>query len=151
MKLSPEERKIIRHLQSDLGVEASPFASLARRTGLAEKDFLRGALTLRRRGVIRRFGAILRHQKAGVHGNAMVVWKVREEEVPRVGGSCPLFRRSPIVTSGRLLRNGRIICIRCSTGRMKYTVAFWPEKSPRRRASGNIASSSRNASTKNQA
>jgi DNA-binding Lrp family transcriptional regulator len=31
-------------------------------------------------------GAILRHQRAGYRGNAMVVWKVPEEQIPRVTG-----------------------------------------------------------------
>jgi DNA-binding Lrp family transcriptional regulator len=34
--------------------------------------------------MIRRFGAILRHQQAGYRGNAMAVWKVEEDQILRV-------------------------------------------------------------------
>ena len=85
MQLSAEDKKVVRILEGNVGVEVTPFAPLARRARLPEEVFLRRVRALKRLGVIRRFGAILRHNEAGVHGNAMVVWKVPEKEVGRIG------------------------------------------------------------------
>ncbi|MDH4266446.1 MAG: Lrp/AsnC family transcriptional regulator, partial [Deltaproteobacteria bacterium] len=48
------------------------------------KEVLKRVRRFIRRGRIRRFGAILRHQKAGYQGNAMVVWKVPENQISRI-------------------------------------------------------------------
>ncbi|MGD0627339.1 MAG: Lrp/AsnC family transcriptional regulator [Thermodesulfobacteriota bacterium] len=84
MKLSAADKKLIRQIQGDLPVSPTPFAPLAQQVGLEEKEFLKRVHSFMRRGMIRRFGAILRHQKAGYRGNAMVVWKVREDQIQRV-------------------------------------------------------------------
>ncbi len=85
MRLSVEDKKIIRALQGNVAVELRPYASPSRRAGLSEEVFLRRARMLKRQGVIRRFGAILRHKEAGVQGNAMAVWEVPERETGRIG------------------------------------------------------------------
>ncbi|MBP1715721.1 MAG: transcriptional regulator [Deltaproteobacteria bacterium] len=41
--------------------------------------------------MIRRFGAILRHQIAGYRGNAMAVWSVPEEEIDRISRTMTSF------------------------------------------------------------
>ena len=91
MQLSAEDKKIVRILEGDVGVEPAPFAPLARRAGLPEEVFLRRVRALKRRGVIRRFGAILRHKEAGVQGNVMAVWRVPEGEIGRIGGIMASF------------------------------------------------------------
>jgi len=85
MKPTGEDKRLIRQIQGDLPISPTPFAPLAQQVGLEEKNFLERVHHLMRRGMIRRFGAILRHQKAGYRGNAMVVWKVEEDQVQRVG------------------------------------------------------------------
>ncbi len=84
MKLSTEDKRLIRQIQGNLPISPTPFAPLAQKAGLEEKKFLGRVHSLMRRGMIRRFGAILRHQKAGYQGNAMVVWKVGEDQIQRV-------------------------------------------------------------------
>jgi len=91
VQLTVEDKKLIRQIQGDLPICSTPFDPLARQLGLEKKEFLKRVRNLVRRGMIRRFGAILRHQKAGYQGNAMVVWKVREEQVPRVSRAMALF------------------------------------------------------------
>jgi DNA-binding Lrp family transcriptional regulator len=91
MKLSAEDKKLIRQIQGDLPLSLTPFAPLALRAGWEEKEFLQRVRFLVRRGIIRRFGAILRHQKAGYQGNAMVVWRVREDQIQRVSRTMASF------------------------------------------------------------
>jgi DNA-binding Lrp family transcriptional regulator len=82
--ISPEDKKIIRLIQGDLPVSPSPFAPLAQKVGMDEKEFLKRIRTFIRQGMIRRFGAILRHQIAGYRGNAMAVWYVPDDQVAQV-------------------------------------------------------------------
>jgi DNA-binding Lrp family transcriptional regulator len=84
VQLTTDDKKLIRQIQGDLPISPTPFESLARQLHLEEKEFLKRIHNLIRRGMIRRFGAILRHQRAGFQGNAMVVWKVPEDQIPRV-------------------------------------------------------------------
>ncbi|MBW1715510.1 MAG: Lrp/AsnC family transcriptional regulator [Deltaproteobacteria bacterium] len=79
------EKKIIRYLQEDLPVTPKPFASLADKIGIKEEDLLEKIQLLKEKGVLRRFGATLRHQLAGFHSNAMVAWRVPEDKVKKSG------------------------------------------------------------------
>ena len=46
-----------------------------------------------KRGVIRRFGATLRHQKTGFTANAMVAWQVKEDRIEEVGEKMASFHQ----------------------------------------------------------
>ncbi len=85
MRLSAKDKKLIRQIQGDLPVSPTPFKDLSQKLGWEEEELLRKVKDLQRRGLIRRFGAILRHQIAGYRGNAMAVWRVSKEQIPQVG------------------------------------------------------------------
>jgi DNA-binding Lrp family transcriptional regulator len=91
LKLSPQDKKLLGQIQGDLPLVLTPFESAARRAGWDEKRLLHRINVFIRRGMIRRFGAILRHQKAGFRGNAMVVWRVPEDRVSQVGQAMASF------------------------------------------------------------
>ena len=91
VQLTADDKKLIRQIQGDLPISPTPFQPLARPLGLEEKEFLNRVRHLIRRRIIRRFGAILRHQKAGYRGNAMVVWKVPEYRIPQVSRAMASF------------------------------------------------------------
>ncbi len=83
--VTEEQRQVLRALQSDLSCEARPFRELAGKVGLTEARFLEVARELKRSGIIRRFGALVAPGRAGLAANALVVWRVSEGEVGRVG------------------------------------------------------------------
>jgi DNA-binding Lrp family transcriptional regulator len=83
--LTDLEKKIIAAIQGDMPVVARPYDHIARQLGIAEEQLLHTLKDLVGRGVIRRFGATLRHQKSGFKANAMTAWKVAEERVDEVG------------------------------------------------------------------
>ena len=70
------EQQVLAMLQDDLPDSATPFADIAAACGTTEEHVLELAARLKASGVIRRFGATLRHQKAGYGHNAMVAWLV---------------------------------------------------------------------------
>jgi len=83
--LTDTEKKIISLIQDDLPVHPRPYLILAEKLGIGEEELMDTIRSMIQRGLIRRFGATLRHQNAGLKYNAMVVWNVPEEKVEEVG------------------------------------------------------------------
>ena len=85
--------RVVKELQGDLPAVSRPYLAVVERTGLSEQEVISVLDELREKGMLKRIGAVLRHQKAGYDANAMVVWKVPEEDMDRVGSlmaACPL-------------------------------------------------------------
>jgi siroheme decarboxylase len=87
------EKKIIALLQGDIPVVERPFLEMARKLGITEDEFLDVVQDLNARGLIRRFGATLKHQKSGFKANAMVAWKVDENQVEKTGAIMAGFQQ----------------------------------------------------------
>ncbi|MGD8228198.1 MAG: Lrp/AsnC family transcriptional regulator [Desulfobacteraceae bacterium] len=86
------DKKIIGLIQGDLPLDPRPFAVMAEKIGISEAEFVDRVRFLKERGVIRRFGATLRHQEAGFSSNAMIAWVVPEHEVDKAGETMAKFR-----------------------------------------------------------
>lgn len=70
----------------------TPYADAAKTVGISEEELLARVRRMKEKGILRRFGATLRHQKVGYLANAMSAWVVPEdrlEEVGRILASCP--------------------------------------------------------------
>ena len=83
--LTDLDKAILRRVQDNLPDSATPYADIAAEVGTDEAhviDLLRRMVDT---GEIRRFGATLKHQKAGFGANVMVAWYVPEEDVDRIG------------------------------------------------------------------
>jgi DNA-binding Lrp family transcriptional regulator len=87
------EKKIIALIQGDMPVEARPYAAIAKTIGTDEKTVLSVVQDLVDRGIIRRFGATLRHQKSGFTANAMVAWQVDEFRAEAAGKVMACFEQ----------------------------------------------------------
>jgi siroheme decarboxylase len=79
------DRRILAILQGDLNENPEPYAAIALELGLDEDEVIERVLRMKADGVIRRFGAMIRHIEAGIGFNAMVVWKVTPERIEEVG------------------------------------------------------------------
>ena len=91
--LTELEKKIIASIQGDIAVSERPYLDMARELGVSEETLLETLNDLCKRGVIRRFGATLRHQKTGFTANAMVAWQVNEDRIEDVGEKMASFRQ----------------------------------------------------------
>ncbi len=91
--LTELEKKIIASIQEDMPISERPYAAIAEKLAITESELLDKLQDLSRRGVIRRFGATLRHQRAGFNANAMVAWKVDEDRIQEVGQKMASFRQ----------------------------------------------------------
>jgi DNA-binding Lrp family transcriptional regulator len=86
------EKRIIASIQGDMPVVERPYRRIAADLGIEEQQLLDVLQRLVRRGVIRRFGATLRHQKSGFSANAMTAWRVDEERMDAVGAIMASFK-----------------------------------------------------------
>jgi siroheme decarboxylase len=83
--LTLEEKEILQALQGDIPLTSHPFAALGTGLNLSDDDVIQIIRRLADRGILRKFGAILRHRQAGFTQNAMVVWSVPEQRVESAG------------------------------------------------------------------
>lgn len=89
--LTEIEKKVIALIQGDIPVTSRPYLELAEKIGITEDVFITTLAGLKEKGVIRRYGATLRHQKSGYTANAMVAWQVDEARVDEVGDKMATF------------------------------------------------------------
>jgi len=101
--LSDRQKALVRALQDGLPVEHEPFAEAARQTGWTVPQILEQIREWLAEGVVRRFGAVLRHRQAGVRAGGMAVFKVDDEDIDAAGGALAAhaevthcYRRPPL-------------------------------------------------------
>lgn len=94
IKMGPTDRELLRILQSGLPLVPRPFTEVATKLGMGEGEVLSRIKTLLDKGVIRRFGVVVHHRKAGITANAMVVWKVPQAKVEKVGRRMAQFKEA---------------------------------------------------------
>jgi DNA-binding Lrp family transcriptional regulator len=85
-------KKILKLIQQDIPLDKRPFKSLGEEVHVSEEEVLKTIRSLIKNGIMRKFGAILRHQKAGFTDNAMVVWAVPSDKCETVGQTLASFR-----------------------------------------------------------
>ena len=94
--LSEKDKNLIHLLQESLPLVSRPYAALAEKVGMSEREVLERAAAWAQAGIIRRFGATVRHQRMGYSANCMVVWPVTDpDEADRLGA---MFAGFPEVT-----------------------------------------------------
>ena len=85
MDVTPSERALLAALADGLPLKPRPFAALGARLGVTEAEALDALRALRDRGVVRRFGVVVRHHELGYRASAMVVWDVPDAAVDAAG------------------------------------------------------------------
>lgn len=83
--IKPSEIEIIKTLQKGLPLVSRPFKEIGRQLDLSEEEVLEIIKSLQNRGLIRRFGATVKHQRLGYRANAMAAWKVPKDKVVDIG------------------------------------------------------------------
>lgn len=83
--MTDKERIVARQVQGDIPLGKRPFEDMAREIGMSEGEVIDILKGLQEQGIMRRFGAVLRHTRAGFSENALVVWAVPEEQCEEIG------------------------------------------------------------------
>jgi len=89
--LSPTDRALINELQQDLPLVERPFDGLSARLDMDIARLLDRLRYLNQRGIMRRFGAAIRHQSIGFVANAMTCWTVPQDMVETVSRKLSAF------------------------------------------------------------
>jgi DNA-binding Lrp family transcriptional regulator len=95
MRKTRLEKMVLGVLLNGVPIASRPYRRMAKELGVSEEDFLKTAQDLCRRGVVRRFGAAIRHGRAGVAANAMAAWRVEDRLADSTG---ELFAALPQVS-----------------------------------------------------
>jgi len=85
MNFTETEYAILRVVQRDLPDTLTPYAAIGETVGTDEAVVLDLLRRMKSKGAIRRFGASVKHQKAGFTHNAMVAWIVAPAQMDEVG------------------------------------------------------------------
>jgi siroheme decarboxylase len=80
-----ETERVLSKVPADFPLVERPYDVLGERAGLSGDELIEALLRLKEKGVIRRVAAILYHRRASYTHNAMVVWKVSEDEIEEMG------------------------------------------------------------------
>jgi DNA-binding Lrp family transcriptional regulator len=83
--LSETEMKLVAAIQGGLPLVSRPFAAIAAKIDMSEKEVIEHLANWQADGTIRRMGVIVRHHELGYRANAMVVWNIPDERVQEVG------------------------------------------------------------------
>ena len=83
-KFEPLQMMILDFVEDDLPLVSRPFEELAGKIGVPEEKIVEEVKRLMDSGVIRRFGAIVKHTRVGFKENAMVVWKMKEDQIVEI-------------------------------------------------------------------
>ncbi|MBZ0217866.1 MAG: hypothetical protein K8F25_15010 [Fimbriimonadaceae bacterium] len=83
-RVSDRDQSLLRAIQDGLPLVERPYQAVGQQIGMSEGDVIAALQKLIERGVIKRFGLIVRHHELGYNANAMVVWNVDDSEVDEV-------------------------------------------------------------------
>ncbi|MCP4708653.1 MAG: Lrp/AsnC family transcriptional regulator [Planctomycetes bacterium] len=83
--IGEEQKELIRELQKDLPLMVEPFDQIAAAVDSDVEKVLDQVKQWKSAGLIRRFGARVRHAKAGFTANGMVVFEIEPERMDEVG------------------------------------------------------------------
>ncbi|MGI6119794.1 MAG: Lrp/AsnC family transcriptional regulator [Desulfosporosinus sp.] len=91
-ELRKEDIALVKVLQANLPDSLTPYSVLAENLHWSVEDVISGTMRLKEAKVMRRFGAVLRHQKAGFVANTMGVWQVEPEQAAQAGKIMASFK-----------------------------------------------------------
>ena len=94
-KQALSEQALRKVLQEGLPIVARPYHHIAQQLGTNEQAVIEKIAELKQRGLIKRFGMILRHHELGYTANCMVVWDIPNQNVDSIA---QLLSAEPAVT-----------------------------------------------------
>jgi len=78
------DKKIIRKLQEEIPITATPYKDMAIELNIDEDELINKIKKYNKAGILKRVAGILHHRKVGFKANAMVVWKVNKKDVDSI-------------------------------------------------------------------
>ncbi|HPP05884.1 MAG TPA: hypothetical protein PLW88_00835 [Syntrophorhabdaceae bacterium] len=85
------DREFLKNIPEDFPLTIDPYDELAKKCAMNTDDLIERLDALKKAGTIRRIAAVLYHRNVSYTYNAMVVWRVEEDEVDEIGKKMALF------------------------------------------------------------
>ena len=83
--LDERQKQLVRLLQKGLPLVTEPFSEMAKEVDFSAEEIVQQITDWLDAGLIRRFGAVVRHQKLGFGANGMAVFEVAEDGINAIG------------------------------------------------------------------
>jgi len=83
--LDARDLALLQAIEDGLPLVSRPFAQLSTQLDISEGEVIARLWLLQGRGIIKRFGVVVRHHELGYRANAMVVWDIPDERVREIG------------------------------------------------------------------
>ncbi|HVN95466.1 MAG TPA: hypothetical protein VMT62_03480 [Syntrophorhabdaceae bacterium] len=78
-------KSVLADIPSEFPLTGRPYREMAKAMGMEEKELILRLNDLKASGKVRRIAAVLNHRKVSYTHNAMVVWRVDQSEIERIG------------------------------------------------------------------
>ena len=79
-----DDREILLEVQDGIPLVREPFAEASETLGISQEALVERLRGMKEDGTIRRFAPNINQRKIGITANAVIVWRVPEEDMPRV-------------------------------------------------------------------
>ncbi|MBA7543276.1 hypothetical protein ES705_35606 [subsurface metagenome] len=86
------DQTILRITQERIPLVKEPFGKIAKGIGISHAEVITRIKRLINKGVIKRLGISVNQRKVGIVANAVVAWKVPQEQVERVGNTLSAYK-----------------------------------------------------------
>ncbi len=83
-KFSEFDKKVVKALQEPLNLKEEPFKEIAELLNTSEDRLIEWIKSMKKKGALRRFGALLKHDRVGYRINVMVAWRVESNRIQEV-------------------------------------------------------------------
>lgn len=84
-EMDDTDRAILRITQDRIPLVDEPFGEIAKEVGISHNEVITRLKRLIKKGIIKRVGISVNQRKIGIVANAVVAWKVPQNQVERVG------------------------------------------------------------------
>ncbi len=90
----PDEtgQAVLRAAQKGIPIVKEPFEGIAKEAGISQDEVIERLKKLIKGGVIKRLGISINQRKVGIEANAVVAWKVPQEQVESVGNMLAAYK-----------------------------------------------------------
>ncbi|HOV91189.1 MAG TPA: hypothetical protein PKW07_10835 [Syntrophorhabdaceae bacterium] len=85
------DRSFLKNIPDDFPLVLEPYKEIGSKCGIDEDEIVARLKEMLKEGSIRRVAAVLYHRKVLYTHNAMVVWKVKKEDVEKTGSIMATF------------------------------------------------------------
>ena len=81
------DHQLLLEIQQGLSLTSRPYAVIAEQLAIGENEVISRMSHLKKQGLIKRLGVIVKHRKLGYRANAMVVWNIPDDKVDEIGAT----------------------------------------------------------------